>query len=162
NMKPSLKTDNDRKALWDAFNKCTISTIGTDHAPHTEEEKESKNPPYGVPGVETRVPLFMDAVNKNRTTLKRVIETMCENPAKIFKIKNKGFIKEGKDADLTIVDMKLRKNVRNDGLFTKCGWSPFDGYELKGWPITTIVNGKVVFENGEVYDKIKAKEAIIG
>jgi dihydroorotase len=160
-MKPPLKKESDRKALWEALRNGTIDTIGTDHAPHTIEEKESSEV-YGVPGVETRVPLMLDAVNKGNITLKRLVETMCENPAKIFKIRNKGFIEEGKDGDLTIVDMKLRKKVRNDKLFTKCGWSPFEGCELQGLPVITIVNGNVVFENGEVHDKVKGEEVEYG
>ncbi len=155
-MKPPLKSEKDRKALWEALRDGTIDTIGSDHAPHTIEEKISSEV-YGVPGVETRVPLILDAVNKGKITLERMVETMCENPAKIFKIKNKGFIEEGKDGDLTVIDMKLRKKVRNDGLFTKCGWSPFDGFELQGWPVITIVNGKVIFENGEVYRERNGK-----
>ncbi|MCK4335433.1 MAG: amidohydrolase family protein [Candidatus Aenigmarchaeota archaeon] len=155
-MKPPLKSEKDRKALWEALRDGTIDTIGSDHAPHTIEEKISSEV-YGVPGVETRVPLILDAVNKGKITLERMVETMCENPAKIFKIKNKGFIEEGKDGDLTVIDMKLRKKVRNDGLFTKCGWSPFEGFELQGWPVITIVNGKVIFENGEVYRERNGK-----
>jgi dihydroorotase len=156
-MKPSLKKESDRKALWEALNDGTIDTIGSDHAPHTIEEKEASEV-FGIPGVETRVPLMLDAVNKGNLTLKRLVETICENPAKIFKIKNKGFIERGRDGDLTIIDMKLRKKVRNDQLFTKCGWSPFEGYELQGWPVKTIVNGNVVFENGEVDGKTRGKE----
>lgn len=155
-MKPPLKSEKDRKALWEALRDGTIDTIGSDHAPHTIEEKKSSEV-FGVPGVETRVPLILDAVNKGKITLERMVETMCENPAKIFKIKNKGFIEEGKDGDLTVIDMKLRKKVRNDGLFTKCGWSPFEGFELQGWPVITIVNGKVIFENGEVYRERNGK-----
>lgn len=162
NMKPVLKKDSDRRSLWEALREGTIDTIGSDHAPHTIEEKGSGNPPFGVPGIETRVPLMLDAVNKGRLTMKRLVETMCANPAKIFKIKGKGFIERGKDADLAIIDMKLRKRVRNDQLFTKCGWSPFNGWELKGWPVKTIVNGKVVFENGDVSGKIKGRELEYG
>ncbi len=158
-MKPPLKSEKDRKALWEALGNGIIDTIGSDHAPHTIEEKRSSEV-FGVPGVETRVPLMMDAVNKGKITLERMVETMCENPAKIFKIKNKGFIEEGNDGDLTVIDMKLRKKVRNDGLFTKCGWSPFEGFELQGWPVITIVNGKVIFENGEVYSKKNGKEVV--
>lgn len=160
-MKPPLKKESDRKALWEALRNGTIDTIGSDHAPHTIEEKEATEV-FGVPGVETRVPLMLDAVNRGNITLKRLVETMCENPAKIFKIRNKGFIEEGKDGDLTIVDMKLRKKVRNDKLFTKCGWSPFEGCELQGWPVIMIVNGNVVFENGEIHDKVKGEEVEYG
>ncbi len=153
-MKPSLKKESDRKALWKALNDGIIDTIGSDHAPHTTEEKISSEL-FGVPGVETRLPLMLDAVNKGLLTLKRLVQTMCENPAMIFKIKNKGFIKEGNDGDFTIIGMKLRKGIRNDRLFTKCGWSPFDGREVKGWPTHTIVNGRIVYENGSVMKKHK-------
>ncbi len=155
-MKPTLKSDADRKSLWSALNDGTIDTIGSDHAPHTLEEKATGEV-YGVPGVETRMPLMLDAVNRRMTTLRRLAETMCENPAKIFRLKNKGFINEGFDADLTIIDMKLKKKVRNDGLFTKCGWSPFEGFELRGWPVVTIVNGGVVFKNGEITSKNRGR-----
>ena len=85
------------------------------------------------------------------------MQLCCENPAKLFKIKNKGFLKEGFDADFTIADLDKRQAVRNDDLLTKCKWSPFDGKILKGWPVATIVNGNVVYDNGKVND-IKAKE----
>lgn len=155
-MKPTLKSDVDRKSLWSALNDGTIDTIGSDHAPHTLEEKATGEV-YGVPGVETRMPLMLDAVNRRMTTLRRLAETMCENPAKIFRLEKKGFINEGFDADLTIIDMNLTKKVRNDGLFTKCGWSPFDGFELRGWPVATIVNGGIVFENGEITSKNRGR-----
>jgi dihydroorotase len=161
-MKPSLKRDSDRRALWEALASGVIDSIGTDHAPHTVEEKESGSPPYGVPGVETKLPLMLDSVNQRRLTLPRLVQLVCENPAKIFKLVNKGFIREGHDADLTLVDMKLSKKVRNDELFTKCGWSPFDGLELKGWPVMTLVNGEVVFEDGSVDDGVRGKEAGYG
>jgi dihydroorotase len=160
-MKPSLKNESDRRLLWEALNDGTVDVIASDHAPHTVEEKEASDL-YGVPGVETRLPLMLDAVNKRRITLRRLVETMCENPAKIFSIRSKGLIKKGYDADLVIVDMKLSKKVRNDELLTKCGWSPFDGFELRGWPVTTIVNGNVVFDNGEISGKIKGKEVEYG
>jgi dihydroorotase len=160
-MKPSLKNESDRRSLWDALNDGTIDAIGSDHAPHTIEEKETSDA-YGVPGVETRLPLMLDAVNKRRLTMRRMVETMCENPARIFSIKGKGFIKVGNDADLVMVDMKLAKKVRNDGLFTKCGWSPFDGYELCGWPVKTMVNGGVVFEDGVVYEENRGEAVEYG
>jgi len=156
-MKPPLKTDKDRASLWKAINEGFIDTIGSDHAPHTAEEKRTSEV-YGVPGVETRVPLMLDAVNKGRITLEKIVEMMCENPARIFRLENKGFIKEGMDADMVIIDMKLRKKIRNDELFTKCGWSPFEGFEIAGWPVKTIARGNVIFESGEVYDKMKGME----
>ncbi|MFH1850650.1 MAG: amidohydrolase family protein [archaeon] len=144
-MKPALKDTQDREALWGAVKGGFIDTIGSDHAPHTIEEKQSHDPPYGVPGVETSLPLMLDAVNRRRLPLSRLVEMMCENPARIFGM-NKGRVAKGFDADLTIVDLKMEKKIRNDELRTKCGWSPFDGVQLKGWPAYTIVMGRVAFD----------------
>jgi len=156
-MKPRLKTEADQKALWDGIKNGLVDVIATDHAPHLKEEKEQANYPFGVPGVETMLPLLLDAFNKNLIDLKTIIKLCCGNPAKIFKIKNKGLLKEGYDADLVIVDLDKRQAVRNEDLLTKCKWSPWDGKILKGWPVTTIVNGNVVYDNGQIND-IKAKE----
>ncbi|MBI2647605.1 amidohydrolase family protein, partial [Candidatus Woesearchaeota archaeon] len=156
-MKPRLKTEQDQKALWLGIKNEIVDIVASDHAPHLKEEKEKVNYPFGVPGVETMFPLLLDAFNRNKIGLPTVIKLCCENPAKIFKIKNKGFLKEGYDADLVIVDLDKRQAVRNEDLLTKCKWSPFEGKILKGWPITTIVNGNIVYDKGEVFD-IKAKE----
>ena len=147
---PALKTEKDQKALWEGIHNGKIDTIATDHAPHTREEKLDPNYPFGVPGCETMLPLLLNALNNKKITLKKIVQLCCENPVKIFKIKNKGFIKEGFDADLTIIDLELEKEVKNDELFTKCKWSPFNGWKLKGWPIATIVNGNVIFSNGKI------------
>lgn len=156
-MKPGLKTKDDQKALWEGIHNGKVNTIATDHAPHTKEEKMQANYPYGVPGCETMLPLLLNALNDKKITLKKIIELCCENPAKIFKIKNKGFIKEGFDADLAIIDLNIEKEVENNELFTKCKWSPFDGWKLKGWPVATIVNGNIVFRDGKI-NNIAAKE----
>jgi dihydroorotase len=159
-MKPGLKSKDDQNALWKAILDGVVNTIGTDHAPHTIEEKETCDP-YGVPGVETMLPLLLDAVNAKRLSLADVQRLCCENPAKIFGIKNKGFIKPGYDADLVIVDINKKDNVVRDSLLSKCGWSPFEGKILKGWPVTTIVNGNIIYDKGSVFD-IKAKEVNYG
>ncbi len=156
-MKPRLKTENDQKVLWQGIENGTVDIIATDHAPHLKEEKEKSNYPFGVPGVETMLPLLLDAFNNNKINLPTIIKLCCENPAKIFKIKNKGFLKEGCDADLVIVDLDKRQAVRNEDLLTKCKWSPFEGKILKGWPVMTVVNGNIVYDNVEIFD-IKAKE----
>ena len=156
-MKPRLKTENDQKALWLGIKDGIVDTIASDHAPHLKEEKEQANYPFGVPGVETMLPLLLDAFNHNRITLPKIMQLCCENPAKIFRIKNKGFLKEGFDADLVIVDLDKRQAVRNEDLLTKCKWSPFEGKILKGWPVMTIVNGNIVYDSGKIID-IKAKE----
>ena len=156
-MKPGLKAKQDQKALWEGIHNNKVDTIATDHAPHTKEEKNEMNYPFGVPGCETMLPLLLNALNDKKITLEKIIRLCCENPAKIFKIKNKGFVKEGFDADLAIIDLNLEKEVKNDELFTKCKWSPFDGWKLKGWPITTIVNGNIVYDDGKI-NNIVAKE----
>ncbi len=160
-MKPRLKTEQDQKALWHGIKNGTVDIIASDHAPHLKEEKEQANYPFGVPGIETMLPLLLDAFNRNIITIPKIIQLCCENPAKIFKIKNKGFLKEGYDADLVIVDLDKRQAVRNEDLLTKCKWSPYEGKILKGWPVTTIVNGNVVYDNGEIF-KIKAREVQYG
>lgn len=156
-MKPGLKTKDDQKALWEGIHNGKVDTIATDHAPHTKEEKMQMNYPFGVPGCETMLPLLLNALSEKKITLKKIINLCCENPAKIFKIKNKGFIKEGFDADLAIIDLNMEKEVRNNELFTKCKWSPFDGWKLKGWPVAALVNGNVSFANGKI-NNIAAKE----
>ena len=160
-MKPGLKTKDDQKALWEGIHNGKVNAIATDHAPHTKEEKMQANYPYGVPGCETMLPLLLNALNNEKNnkkmTLKKIVELCCENPAKIFKIKNKGFIKKGFDADLTIIDLNFEKEVKNNELFTKCKWSPFDGWKLKGWPVAVLVNGNIVFMDGKI-NNIKAKE----
>ena len=160
-MKPRLKARRDQEALWKGIREGTVDTIGTDHAPHLLEEKRKVSFPYGIPGLETMLPLMLNAVNEGRLELKTLVKLCCENPAKIFKIKSKGFIKEGYDADLTIVDMPLVKEVKNEELETKCKWSPFNGWKLKGWPVMTIVNGNIVFDGKEIKN-IRAKEVEYG
>jgi dihydroorotase len=156
-MMPPLRKKKDKDSLWDGIDDGTVDTIGTDHAPHTIKEKKSKNFPVGVPGCETVLPLLLDAVNSNKLSLSQVARLTSRNPAKIFGIKNKGLLAVGYDADLIIVDMELEKKVDNKALRTKCGWSPFHGKILKGWPIMTIVGGNVVFDGSDIND-IKAKE----
>jgi len=157
-VKPSLKTEKDQEALWKALQSGIVDTIATDHAPHQKEEKLNEDR-SGLPGIETMLPLLLDAVSKNKLTLQQVIDLTSKNPAKIFKIKRKGAIEEGYDADLTVIDMNLEKGVKADDLLSKSKWSPFEGKLLKGWPITTFVRGNIVYDHGNVYE-IKAKEVI--
>ncbi|MCP3682711.1 MAG: dihydroorotase [bacterium] len=158
-MNPPLRSAKDVAALWKAIEDGVIDTIGTDHAPHTREEKEQDywKAPAGVPGVETMLPLLLDAVNKNRLSLKRLIDITSGNVAKIFRIKNKGAIEKGFDADITIIDMNKENVIKDENLRTKCGWSPFNRLHLNGAPVKTIVNGNVVYDGNDVIDK-KAEE----
>lgn len=161
-MKPRLGTKEDQRALWKALASGNVHTIATDHAPHTIEEKNTAKPPYGVPGLETMLPLLLHAVAEKKLTLQQLQQLCCHNPAQIFGIKNKGFIQVGYDADLTVVDMDLVKEVRNELLFTKCKWSPFNGWKLRGWPITTIVNGNIVYRDGEIFAAASGREVKFG
>lgn len=158
-MKPELRSKKDQDFLWIAIENDLVDTIGTDHAPHLVEEKLEKTT-YGVSGIESMLPLLLDAYNKNKISLQKIQDLCCENPARIFGIKNKGIIKVGFDADLTIVDLDLEKEVKKEDLHTKCGWTPYQGKVLKGWPIMTIVNGNIVFENNIIHEDIKGKEVI--
>ena len=159
-MNPSLKSNQDTEALWNGINSGAVNCIATDHANHTLSEKanEYSQAPSGVPGLETMLPLMLDAVNKKKLSLRQLVKLTSENPAEIFKVKNKGKIQESYDADLVIVDMNKEKKVKNENLFTKCKWSPFSGWKLKGWPFMTIVNGNIVFDN-ETVNETKGREA---
>ncbi|MEK6808970.1 MAG: dihydroorotase family protein [Nanoarchaeota archaeon] len=158
-VNPPLREISDVNALWSALQNNKIDIIATDHAPHTIQEKEQDydNAPSGVPGLETMLPLLFSAFNKNKISLGQIIRLTSNNPANIFKIKDRGEIKPGNYADLVVVDTKLTKVVNNDELFTKCKWSPFNRWRLKGWPVMTIVNGNLVYEGGSIID-IKGEE----
>ncbi|HBU06988.1 MAG TPA: dihydroorotase [Candidatus Magasanikbacteria bacterium] len=137
-MNPPLRTKNDQKALWQAILDGTIDTIGTDHAPHTLEEKAKPYPnsPSGVPGLETTLPLLLNEFKNGKITLEKITELTHFNIQKIFNIPETN--------DLVIIDLDLEKEVTNENLKTKCGWSPFVGLSLRGWPIATILNQRVI------------------
>ena len=142
---PSIKSAKDRKALWKGLVKGTIDIVATDHAPHTLAEKSLpySKAPAGIPGLETMLPLLLNAVNEKKITLKRVVNVVAERPAEIFGWKKKGFIRKGFDADLTIAGMNEIFRVENGHLFTKAGYSPFTGKRFKGKVGQTIVRGNV-------------------
>lgn len=145
-MKPPLRKASDVRALWKAISDSEVDTIGTDHAPHTINEKREKTC-YGVPGLETALPLMLDSVNQGKLKLHNVQELMSSNPAEILGLKNKGRIAQDFDADLTVIDLSKEFIVKGKELKTKCKWSPFEGRKLKGAPVLTIVGGKVIFNN---------------
>lgn len=151
-VNPPLRTKKDRKALWQGLKDGTIQAIASDHAPHTKVEKEQKYSlaPAGAPGLETMLPLLLDSVNHGELMLREVAKLTSENPARLLRIKGKGRIEAGFDADLVVVDMNKEMEVGSQGFFTKCNWSPFSGWKLKGWPVMTTINGKIVFEDGKI------------
>ncbi len=159
-VNPPVRNRENVFALWKALKSGVIDIIDTDHAPHTIEEKNGEylKVPSGVPGVETMLPLFLNTVNNEGLTISELVFFCCERPAEIFGIKNKGYILEGYDADIVIVDMEKEKEVTREDLFTKASWSPYEGFTLKGWPVYTFVNGEIVFEDGKIVGKMKGKE----
>ena len=151
-MNPPIRDKSHYDRLWYAVKNNLNDTIGSDHAPHLKENKEKKYPnsPSGMPGVQTLIPVMLNHVNDGKLTLEQLINSVCENPVKIFGIKNKGFIKEGFDADFTIVDMNKKILIKNEDIESKCGWSPFDGYEFKGAPVSTIVGGRIKMRDSKI------------
>lgn len=160
-MNPPLRTQADVFELWKGLKSGIVDIVATDHAPHTIEEKEQKylDAPSGVPELDTLLPLMLNVVNDEGMTIEEMVEKCCKKPAEIFRIQNKGKIEVGYDADLVVVDMDLEKKVAKENLFTKCGWSPYEGTLLKGWPIKTFVNGELVFEDGQFVAGPNGKEA---
>ena len=146
-MKPELKEKSDNEALWKALADGTLDSIGTDHAPHLIEEKLAKLT-YGVPSVENSLEMMLNGVKENRITFERLIEVMCKNPAKIFKIKNKGDIAVGYDGDLVIVDINDNSPIKNDKVITKANWTPFENCNRGGRVLTTILRGEIVYNKG--------------
>ena len=149
---PAVKTQEDKDALWKALLDDRIDVIATDHAPHTLEEKI--NPymtcPSGGPLVQHAVVAMFEAHHQGKISVEKIVEKMCHNPAKIFKIEKRGFIKEGYYADIAIVNAYLPWNVKKENILYKCGWSPFEGYNFKSRITHTFVNGRLVYHNGKV------------
>jgi|TARA_Y100001970_G_scaffold261538_1_gene344780 dihydroorotase len=151
-MNPPIRDKSHYDRLWYAVKNNLNDTIGSDHAPHLKEnkEKEYPNSPSGMPGVQTLMPVMLNHVNNGKLSLNQLVNFVCENPVKIFGITNKGFIKEGFDADFTIVDMNKTIEIKNKNIESKCGWSPFNGFKFKGTPIYTIIAGKIKMHDGKI------------
>ena len=158
-MNPPLRTKEHYDRLWVAIKNNIVDVLGSDHAPHLKEnkDKEYPNSPSGMPGVQTILPVMLDHVNNGKLTLQQLINLMCENPCKIFGIKNKGYLKEGYDADLTITDMNKEVVIKNEMIASKCGWTPFNNHKVKGFPVATVVNGHLVMSDGKVIVESKGK-----
>jgi dihydroorotase (multifunctional complex type) len=147
------------EALWAGIKDGTVDVVGTDHAPHTKEEKDIGwkdmwQSPGGEPQIQDYLRLFLTEVNRGRITLDQVVRITSYNPARIFGVyPRKGVIQAGSDADLVIVDLNKEETIRNDSTYTKVGWTPYDGRKVKGVPVLTMVRGKIVMENGNVLGK---------
>jgi dihydroorotase len=151
-MNPPIRDKSHYDRLWYGVRNNLNDTIGSDHAPHLKKNKEKIYPssPSGMPGVQTLLPIMLNHVNDGKLTIKQLIRLICENPIKIFNIKDKGFIRESFDADLTIIDMNKISTIDNNNIASKCGWTPFHGKKVKGFPVYTIVNGITKMKNGSI------------
>lgn len=159
---PAVKTAEDRAELWKALNDGRIDVIATDHAPHTKEEKMQSylNAPSGGPLVQHAVVAMFEAHHQGKISVEKIVEKMCHNPAKIFKIEKRGFIREGYHADLVIVNPSLPWSVKPENILYKCGWSPFEGYTFKSRITHTFVNGELVYNNFKVKDTRAGKRLL--
>jgi len=151
-MNPPVRDISHQVALWDAIRDGTIDVLGSDHAPHTLEEKAAKYPgsPSGMTGVQTLVPMMLDHVNAGRLTLARLVDLTSHGPNRLFGIAGKGRIAMGYDADFTIVDMKERRTIENRWIASKAAWTPYDGRDVTGWPKGTIIRGNRVMWEDEI------------
>ena len=151
-MNPPVRDKHHREALWKAINSGLVDVLGSDHAPHTLEEKARPYPasPSGMTGVQTLVPIMLDHVNKGRLSLERLVDLTSHGPQRIFNIKNKGRIAEGYDADFTIVDLKRTEMITNKWIESRCAWTPYDGVKVQGWVVGTFVRGHRAMWQGEI------------
>ena len=154
-MNPPVRSKDHQRAIWQALRSGIVDILGSDHAPHTLEEKAKPYPnsPSGMPGVQTLVPVMLDHVNKGRLSLERFVDLTSHGPARIFGISRKGRIAEGYDADLTIVDLQKKRRIENNWIESKCSWTPYDGYEVIGWPQGTFVRGQKVMWDDQILGK---------
>jgi dihydroorotase len=151
-MNPPVRSKDHQRAIWQALQSGVVDVLGSDHAPHTLEEKAKPYPasPSGMPGVQTLVPVMLDHVNKGHLTLERFVDLTSHGPSRIFGVARKGRIAEGYDADLTVVDLRKKRTITNKWIASKCGWTPYDGMEVTGWPQGTFVRGRKVMWDDEI------------
>ncbi len=159
---PAVKTASDKQGLWEALLDDRIDVIATDHAPHTKDEKEQvyTKAPSGGPLVQHALPALLKAHSQGKISIEKIVEKMCHNPAKIFKIEKRGFIKKGHYADLVLVDIASPWTVNKSNILYKCGWSPFEGTTFYSKITHTFVNGNLVYDNGTFNDTIKGRRLL--
>ena len=161
-MNPPIRDSKHNAALWEGVKSKIIDVVGSDHAPHTIEEKKKKYPrcPSGMTGVQTLVPVMLNFVNKEIISIDDFVRLTSVNPAKLFGVKNKSQIKQGFDADFTIIDLKKRQIMENKFIVSKSSWTPYDGLKFQGWPIITIVNGKVAMRENQIVGDREGKKIL--
>lgn len=161
-MNPPVREAHHRDGLWYGIQQGIADVLGSDHAPHTRAEKDKTYPnsPSGMTGVQTLVPLMLDHVNAGKLSLQRFVDLTSAGPQRLFGIANKGRIAVGYDADLTIVDMKRKETIRHEWIASKCGWTPYDGVTVQGWPIGTIVRGQKVMWDGALVESARGETVL--
>jgi dihydroorotase len=151
-MNPPVRDRRHREAIWRGLDEGVVDVLGSDHAPHTVEEKAAAYPatPSGMTGVQTLVPIMLDHVHAGRLSLLRLVDLTSAGPARLFGIARKGRIAVGYDADLTVVDLKRQETITNSWIASRAGWTPYDGMRVTGWPVGTVVRGSRVMWEGEL------------
>jgi dihydroorotase len=151
-MNPPVRGPEHRAGLWEGVVNGVADVLGSDHAPHTAEEKARPYPasPSGMPGVQTLLPVMLTHVSEGRLSLERLVDLTSHGANRLFGLADKGRLAVGYDADLTLVDLAARRRFRHEDMASRVGWTPFVGMEAKGWPMATIVCGAVVMRDGEV------------
>ena len=151
-MNPPIRNKYHQDGLWDALAAGVADVLGSDHAPHTKEEKARPYPasPSGMPGVQTLVPVMLTHVANGRLSLERFVDLTSHGANRLFGMADKGRLAVGNDADFTIVDLKAKRIIKHEDMASRVGWTPFDGFEATGWPMATIIRGRVVMRDDEV------------
>ena len=151
-MNPPIRGPRHREAAWAAVRDGTVDTLGSDHAPHPRAAKLKPWPecPAGLTGVQTLVPVMLDHVSAGRLTLARLVDLLCAGPARVYGVVGKGRLAAGYDADFTLVDMKCRRRIEESWIVSPCGWTPFAGMTVTGWPVATIIRGRTVMRDDAV------------
>jgi dihydroorotase len=158
-MNPPIRSKAHQDMLWQAINNGIVDNLGSDHAPHTLNEKAKPYPasPSGMPGVQTMLPVMLTHVANGKLSLLRLVDLLCHGPQRVYQINNKGRIAAGYDADFAIVDLKTERTITDRWIKSKCGWTPFDGFKAKGWVIGTLLRGKVIVWEDDVPATIAAQ-----
>jgi dihydroorotase len=158
-MNPPVRDAAHRAGIWEGLTQGVVDVLGSDHAPHTLEEKAKPYPssPSGMTGVQTLVPIMLDHVNAGRLTLERLVDLTSHGPQRLFGIAGKGRIAVGYDADLTIVDLKRRETITNAKVGSRCGWTPYDDVTVTGWPVGTIIRGARVMWEGTLVEPARGE-----
>ncbi len=160
-MNPPIRDRRHYDAAWAAVRGGLVDTVGSDHAPHPAAKKRLPWPdcPAGLTGVQTLVPVMLDHVHAGRLSLLRMVDLMCAGPARVYGLLNKGRMAAGYDADFTLVDLGKRRRISNDWIVSPCGWTPFDGMEVTGWPVATVIRGRTVMREDEVLGTPQGRRA---